>query len=169
MKDEVKTRSDRDRRITVNRALICALSALSFSSFILHPSSLALAEPTQQDVLRSIGDSVGDTVDPGKMLAIGVVVVGLVLVVALVNMRRKRQLTPRALNHPGKLLKEVAREISLKPAEVKQLRSLADNQELSSPLMLLLCPSLLDKAVKQNAERVDRNVIRSIARRITTR
>ena len=63
----------------------------------------------------------------------------------------RRRRTPKALNHHGKLLKELAAAVSLKPAEVKQLKLLADEQKLSNPLTLILCPSILAKAVKRLA------------------
>jgi hypothetical protein len=117
--------------------------AFLLSSFILHPASLA--GNTQADVLRSINQNVGKQVDPSKLLAVLLSIVALIVVVAVVNYRRKRVIVPKPLNHPGKLVKQIARAIDLKPAELKQLRVLAEARELSSPLVLLLCPSLLRK------------------------
>ena len=105
----------------------------------------ALAKPTQEEVLRSINENVGAEIDPKKLLAALIAVVGLIVIVVLLNYRQKRAVLPKVLNHVGKLTKEVARAIELKPAELKQLRALAEEKQLSSPLVLLLCPSLLSK------------------------
>jgi hypothetical protein len=53
------------------------------------------------------------------------------------------------VNHHGKLLKEIAKSAHLRPREVKRLKILADDvgrrrgEPLASPLVLLLCPSLM--------------------------
>jgi hypothetical protein len=133
MNDEQKT----GRR---SRALLILLC----SSLILHTSSSSFAS-TQAEVLKSINENVGKEVDPSKLLAVFISIIGLIVVIALVNHRRKRVIVPKPLNHPGKLVKQVAKAIDLKPGELKQLKTLAEAREVSSPLLLLLCPSLLKK------------------------
>jgi hypothetical protein len=132
VKDEV-TRRRRSFRLLV----------LLVSSFILHLSSFAVAGLTQEEVLKSINQNVGKGVDPNKFLAVALSIVGVIVVIALLAYRRKRVVVPKVLNHQGKLVKEVARAVNLKPAELKRLKVIADAQDLSSPLVLLLCPSLL--------------------------
>jgi hypothetical protein len=122
---------------------------LLLSSLILHPSSFAFAQPTQDEIIHSISDSFAHELDPSKLLAAAAIVLGVIVLIVVMNQRRKRQLAPKVLNHPGKLVKEVARQIGLKPAEQKRLRLLAERQDLSSPLLLLVCPSLLKKASQQ--------------------
>jgi hypothetical protein len=120
-----------------------ALAAFLFSSFSLHPSSLLAS--TQAEVLKSINENVGKEVDPSKLLAVVLGILGLIVVIAFVNYRRKRVIVPKALNHPGKLVKQVAKAVDLKPSDLKQLKAIAEARDLSSPLVLLLCPSLLKK------------------------
>ena len=158
MKDEV-----RQQRRTI---WICLFL---FSSFILHPSSFLAAAPTQEEVLRSINQSVGESVDGGKLLAVFLAIIAAVVLVALLNYRQKRSVVPKVLNHPGKLLREVARSVNLKPAEIKQLKALSEGQELSSPLVLLLCPSVLARAARSKPERVDKNVLASLLRKTKVR
>ena len=73
----------------------------------------------------------------------------------LLHQRFKRQASPKAIHHPAKLTKELAQAVALKPAEIKQLKTLADQIQaqhgitIQSPLTLLLCPSLLAKAMKE--------------------
>ena len=58
---------------------------------------------------------------------------------------------PKALNHSGKLVKEISKTMNLKPAEIKQLKVLADGQDVGKPLVLLLCPSLLSQGGQAGA------------------
>src|SRR5207248_4240018 len=109
----------------------------------------ALAKPTQEDVFKSIQDNVGESTDPKKLFGFLFGLVAVIIILSLVSSRRKRVVQPKVLNHQGKLLKEVLPSIDLKTAEVKQLKALADDQKLISPLTLLLYPSLLAKSVKE--------------------
>src|SRR5581483_4865674 len=99
------------------------------------------AAPTQQEVFRSIQDNVGSTTDPKKFFAFLAGTVGLVLLLAVASKRKQRQVTPKTLNHQGKLLREIVRQVDLRPAEIRQLKMLAEAQNVSSPITLLLCPS----------------------------
>ncbi|HWP39980.1 MAG TPA: hypothetical protein VNL70_03565 [Tepidisphaeraceae bacterium] len=134
---------------------------------LLAASSSSVAAPTQEEVLRSISKSVGQPVDPGRFLIALFAIGGLIVVAAFISQRRKRVIAPRVLNHPGKLLKEVSRRVGLKPAELRHLRRLAEvDEQVSNPLTLLLCPSLLEAAMKRNAHLVDRRVIAGLLRRL---
>ena len=92
--------------------------------------------------------------------------IGLIVLLAVLNQRRRREAAPPALNHSGKLLREVSRVLPLKNAEIKQLRQLADEQSCASPLTLLLCPSLLSKSV-QNKSPEQRKIAAAVAKKIT--
>jgi hypothetical protein len=144
--------------------------ALAFiSSFILHPSSLA-APPTQDDILRGISQGMNQqTGDSSKLLAMLAAAGGLAVLLVVLGYRRQRELSPKGLNHHGKLLKEMCKAISLKPAELRQLKLLAEHQELGSPLTLLLCPSLLARAAQEHPGRVDHASVAAIARKLAQR
>ncbi|HEY7088971.1 MAG TPA: hypothetical protein VH518_12830 [Tepidisphaeraceae bacterium] len=135
------------RRRTGRGGKSVRLSAAAFliSSIILQTSSHCLAGLTQDEVLRSINQNVGEGVDPGKLLASICLIIALIAAIVLLNYRRKRVIVPKVLNHPGKLVKEITRAANLKPAELKRLKVLAEAKDLSSPLLLLLCPSLLQR------------------------
>src|SRR3954451_20266574 len=92
------------------------------------------AAPTQQEVFKSIQDNVGQTTDPKKFFAFMALAAGLIVLLAVLSNRKKRQVTPKSLNHQGKLLKEILRQVDLSAAEVRQLKVLADAQKVSSPL-----------------------------------
>lgn len=138
---------------------------LALASFILLPSSFLHAAPTQEEVLRSIESQVGQKVDPNALLAFGLCVMAGIGVLIYINYARGKTVNPKPLNSPGKLIKEVAREMQIKPSELRQLRSLSERQKLVNPLVLILCPSLLTKAVRENPEVVDRGILTRLARK----
>ena len=142
------------------------LAGFASASTLLLASTLRAA-PTQEDVFRSISDSVGESTDPRKVLAFLIGAVAIVLVLVVFSQWRKRERAPKALNHQGKLLKELSAAISLKPAELKQLKLLADEQKVSNPLTLILCPSVLAQAVKKAPTKIDRRVIVQIAKKLS--
>jgi hypothetical protein len=142
---------------------IAILSVLSVSPWCIS----ILAAPTQQEVFKSIQDNVGSTTDPKKFFAFLIGIVALCMMLAVLSKRKQRQVTPKTLNHPGKLLREVTRRIDLRPAELKQLKVLADSKDISSPLTLLICPSVLAKAVKDRPGKVDRKVMMAVAKKLS--
>ena len=135
----------------------------------------ALAQPTQEDVFRSIQDNVGKPVDGGPILAVLAAAAGGIVLLAVISQRRQRQAAPRPLNHAGRLWKEVTRDLPLRPAEVRQLKLLAeqsrqDDTPVSSPLTLLLCPSLLEKAAADSKRKrlptANRKALAHLARKL---
>jgi hypothetical protein len=131
-----------------------------------------LAALRQEDVFKSISDNVGESGVSGRMLAALALVAAAVLVLlVLLSSRRQREVTPRTLNHHGKLLKEVMRKVPLRPAEVKQLRILAESRgdsgpRIENPLTLVLCPSLLAKAMKAKPARIDKKTVATLAHKM---
>jgi hypothetical protein len=122
--------------------------------------------PTDEEVFKQVQDSYSTPTDPKKFIAVICAIVGVAVLAAVLSNRTKRKVLPKTLNHQGELLKEVMRTVDLRPAEVKQLKILADDQNVSSPLTLVLCPSVLAKAVKSKAGKVDRKVLMSVARKL---
>lgn len=110
---------------------------------------MLLAQVKLEDVFKSTHESMnGGAGSSGQLLAILLGTAALLLLMLLLNYHRRNQATPRPVNHRGKLLKELLKVAPLKSAEVKQLKRLAERQSCSSPLVLLLCPSVLEKAIK---------------------
>jgi hypothetical protein len=148
------------------RTLIVLLSA-----YCLLPTAYCLAI-TQADVFKSIQQNVSESDTSGRtFLAALLGAVAIVLLLALFSARRQREATPKALNHPGKLLKEVSKRMNLRPAELRQLKLLADaernaGQPVDSPLLFLLCPSALTTAMRAGRVKVDRKVMAGIARKL---
>ena len=128
---------------------------------------------TQEDVFKSINENVSNSGGgSGRMfLAVVLGAVALVLLLTLLNVRRKRVETPTAVNHPGKLQKELTKHISLKPAELKQLKILAEGERragnpVESPMVFLLCPSAFAAAMRAGRVKVDRKIMAGVARKM---
>jgi hypothetical protein len=130
-------------------------------------STSALATPTQEEVFRSINQNVGSSVDLSKLVPYLLVAIALAIMLGLYNYhRKKRGTTNKRLNNPAKLSREICRRINIRPAEFRQLKLLADEQEVQQPLTLILCPSLLGKAIRTQNARVDRALVKGIVGRL---
>ncbi len=144
-----------------------------FVAAVLAGAGVARADPSQEDVFRSIQSSVGheDSIS-GRGMAITAAVVGGVVAVAVVmTVRQNRRemagggwgsassgpaykagrgaATPAS--HSGKLVRELMKEAGLTRAQVRQLEAvnarLADDDRAVQHLAtLLLCPSLITAA-----------------------
>ena len=135
--------------------------------------NLSAAPMTQEDVFKSISENVSNEGGTSGKTILAVVLgsVGVGLVLTLYSSREKRQATPVAVNHQGKLLKEMAKKLSLRRSELKQLRILADGEKeagipIESPLVFLICPSTLAAAMRADRLHVDRKVIAGLARKL---
>src|SRR5258706_2007502 len=124
-----------------------------------------LAQLRQEDVFKSISDNVGAKTDPQVFYIVGLIVVGLVLLLVVVNNFKKRQATPRAVNHQGKLLKEILKALPLKKAEIKHLKTMAVEQSCASPLTMILCPSVLARGINAKGK-ADKRVVMGVARKM---
>jgi hypothetical protein len=133
---------------------------------ILSIASSARANPTQDEVFRSINQNVGSTVDLSKVIPYVMLAIGAVIMVVLYNHRSQRKAIAKPLNHPGKLLREIAAKIDLKPVELQQLKMLAQAQQIEFPLTLLLCPSTLGKAMRASGTQADRQIIQGLVQRL---
>jgi hypothetical protein len=136
-------------------ALRAGCRVLAGVGVVCGASSAALAEVTQDQAFDSIRQNMGQPVDLSNL---GWVAAGLLTVVGLLvylGHRRKVQRSGKALNHKGKLIRELTRAVGLKPAELKKVRGMAEQLrdhheiEVDNPMLLLLCPSLLAKAMKK--------------------
>ncbi|HSI32267.1 MAG: hypothetical protein ACAI43_21020 [Phycisphaerae bacterium] len=124
-----------------------------------------LSQTRQEDVFRSISENVGGSSDPTTFYYLLAGAAGLVVLLALISARKKRAARPRAVNHQGRLMKEILRRVPLKKSEVKHLRTVAGEQGCASPLTLILCPSVLAKGLSEKS-RADRKVIMNVARKM---
>lgn len=111
----------------------------------------AASPPTQDQVFRSIEQSVSSSVDGTRLLAVLLALIAVIILVAVLGRQRTKKTTqPATLNHAGKLLKHVCKELKLSPGQLRQLKLLADQLRqrktpVQNPLTILLCPSLVKK------------------------
>lgn len=125
-----------------------------------------LAQLKQEDVFKSISDNVGkSSADPKVLYAFLLAGAGVVLLLVLVSAWRSRRASPRAVNHQGKLMKEMLKKLPLKKGEVRQLRAMAAEQGCESPLTLVLCPSLLAKGMTEKGK-ADKRVLMGVAKKM---
>src|SRR5262245_55978918 len=106
-----------------------------------------LAQVKLEDVFKSTSESMNQTPAAERLIALILGTAALIILLVALQRRRRSEATPKVVHSDAKLIKEVLRNVPLKSAEVKQLRQLAENQSCSSPLVLLLCPSLLVKGL----------------------
>ena len=158
------------RRLTGQRRWH-VLALLLASGFWLLASSPLPAQPTQEQVLKSIGDTVNEPIDSRRMVAVLAGAGGVVLLLVVAGQRRANNVRGKTLNHPGKLTSEVLKALPLKRAEIKQLKALAQDarpggHRVSSPLTLLLCPSLLGAMAKQSRGKADLQVVAGLVKKL---
>jgi hypothetical protein len=121
---------------------------------LLNAGSMAAA--SQEEFFRALGGQARDGgaaspggADPTRLLAFaGMALAGLILIAWIVQARKAA--AGRAVHHPGKLQRELTKKVGIRPAQLKKLKALADEADVSSPLVLLLCPSLMAEALKKN-------------------
>lgn len=107
---------------------------------------LILAQVKLEDVFRATQENISASPGPQRGIALGLCAVALLVLLAVLHYRQHQQAVRKPVNHRGKLLKQITRDLPLKGPELRQLRQLAEEQQCGSPLVLLLCPSLLGKA-----------------------
>jgi hypothetical protein len=126
---------------------------------------MILAQLKQEDVFKSISDNVGSTADPKVLYAVMLGAVAFILLMVVLNKKKQRVATPRAVNHQGRLTRELLKRVPLKKAELKQLKIAAQEQGYESPLTLVLCPSLLAKSVNAGGK-ADRKTLVLLAKKM---
>src|ERR1700753_503825 len=111
-----KLKIENGKRGVRSRALFVFIFTFSIFHlpFSMTTRSAAFAAPTQDEVFKNIQNGVDGSVDGGKVLAVLAIGVGLAIVLTLFNRREKRDATPKALNHQGKLLREMMKTAGLK-------------------------------------------------------
>lgn len=117
------------------------------------------AKPTSEEVFRSFKENMSTDPTSGTLLPFILAGAALVILLAVIGNRQREKASPKAVNHSGKLLREVAKAAGMKPTEVKKLKALAQQagerqgSPLHSPLTLLLCPSVLAATMRQTREK----------------
>lgn len=108
---------------------------------------MILAQVKLEQVFESTRQNFNQSHSGSQWLPLLIAVAALAAVLIVLHYRRQRETLPQAVKSPRRLLREINKMVPLRSAELKQLRALAEEQNCQSPLTLLLCPSLLTKAV----------------------
>jgi len=113
----------------------------------LHLHLLAAKPVKLEDVFKSTKENMSQEAAPDRLIALAIGAIAIVVLLVFLQYRRKAESMAKPLNNQHRLIKEMTRTLALKDAEMRQLQDLADEQSCSSPLVLLMCPSLMAKAV----------------------
>ncbi len=108
-----------------------------------------LSATTADQVFKSMGESMSESVNPLHILGAVALLIGVLVLLSLLTHRRDPREKPKPVNNPARLIRELARQAGLRPRELKQLKQLALEQNIDNPLVLLLCPSVLKKAMEK--------------------
>jgi hypothetical protein len=114
-----------------------------------------IAQVTLEQVFKSTQENIGQAPTAGRVIGMVLGISAVILLLVLLQHRLKRHANPKKVNNQSKLLKEVLKTVPLKSTELKHLKELAQRQACSSPLTLLLCPSLLARGVEATKRRSD--------------
>lgn len=111
-----------------------------------------LAVDKQQEFFNSLNSEFSDPVDGKKLLAIVFTVLAVIVLMIALSMREKKpkKVGPKTVRHQGRLLKEIAKSVGIRSRDMKKLKAVAAQQNVS-PLTLLLCPSALPASVRKKA------------------
>ena len=101
-----------------------------------------------------------------RLIAPGLGALAIVVLLVFLQYRRKAESMARPLNNQHRLIKEMTRTLALKEGEMRQLKELADEQSCSSPLVLLMCPSLMARALA-NKSAEQKKAIAPMIRKLT--
>ncbi len=127
--------------------------------------NVLLAQMTLDDFYRSTRESLNEAPSTGRIVALLVVAAALLILLAVLHVRYSRQAVPKTVNHQGRLTREASKALSLQSDELAQLTRAAEEQSLASPLVLLLCPSLLARTIATKAG-PEREVLMRVAKRL---
>jgi len=159
-----------------------ALPYLLFAAAMLLLDSMARGA-TQEEFFKSVQNSVnnGPGVNNGEISARGFAtflgVIGLIVAVLVLVQKVHKRLSarkpaggrplskPTNINQPRKLLKEIGKAAGLSRDEMRQLKVAAEERGHTSPLTLLLCPSLLIEAARKDDTSADKAALARVARR----
>jgi hypothetical protein len=121
------------------------------ATLIFHFQVLANKPVKLEDVFKSTKENMSQEAGPERLIALAIGAVAIVVLLVFLQYRRKAESMAKPLNNQHRLIKEMTRTLSLKDAEMRQLQDLADEQSCSSPLVLLMCPSLMAKALSNKS------------------
>ena len=131
-----------------------------------HLGLLAAGQVKLEDVFKSTKESMSQEAGPERLIALGLGALAVVVLLVFLQYRRKAESMTKPVNNQNRLLREMTRTLALKDAEMRQLQEMANEQSCSSPLVLLMCPSLMAKALA-NKSAEQKKAIAPMIRKLT--
>ena len=127
---------------------------------------LAAGQVKLEDVFKSTKERMNQEAGPERLIALGLGALAVVVLLVFLQYRRKAESMTKPVNNQNRLLREMTRTLALKDAEMRQLQEMANEQSCSSPLVLLMCPSLMAKALA-NKSAEQKKAIAPMIRKLT--
>ncbi len=132
---------------------------------ILMSPVMALANPRIEDVFSSIKEQTrGQSAEPNRIAALMIALIALALAYVAAKHWNHRSAKPKPLNNQKKLLKEVCRKTGVPRGQLKQISDLTESQGLTSPLVAMICPSVLRKLAASARTDQQRRALADVAR-----
>lgn len=128
---------------------------------------LAAGAVKLEDVFKSTKESMSQEAGAERLIGLALGALAVVVLLVFLQYRRKAESMAAPVNNQHRLIKEMTRTLALKEGEMRQLKELADEQSCSSPLVLLLCPSLMAKALA-NKSAEQKKAIAPMIRKLTS-
>lgn len=113
-------------------------------------------KPTLDQVFQSVQGSINEPADFTRLIAFGIFLLACGLAFWAVRSWMRRQTQPRQLNSAPKLAAAICKQTGISRDLLRRLEPLAEQQGVSDPLVVLICPSLLKtmaKTAKTKAEK----------------
>jgi len=131
-----------------------------------HLQMLAAGQVKLEDVFKSTKESMNQEAGPERLIALALGALAVVALLIFLQYRRKAESMTKPVNNQNRLIREMTRTLALKDAEMRQLQEMANEQSCSSPLVLLMCPSLMAKGLA-NKSAEQKKAIAPMIRKLT--
>jgi type IV secretory pathway VirB2 component (pilin) len=150
-------------------------SRRSFAAFMVLMVSVAAGsaraqqsqQPTLDEVFQSVQGSMKGDFDPTQAVGLLLAVLALGMMILAVRFWSKKRSTPTVLKSQKSLMREASRAVGLPGAQLKQLQPLAEEEGLSSPLVAVICPSVLKRLAARARTEKQRQALAELARQMS--
>lgn len=125
------------------------LAVLALTVALWPAPAWASGNRTPEEFFQGMRENLTQRVDTRMIFWVIGGAVALVALLAGLQALLRRQAAPRVLHSPARLQRDIAKLAGISRADLNHLSDLARQQKLSSPLLFLICPSLLEKAMRE--------------------
>jgi len=129
-------------------------------------ATASASNPKLEEVFQSVQSSMGESVDPTRLFALVLAIIAVVTALIAVRRFSSQERSPSPLHSSKKLLNEVAKKTRVPKKSLRNLASLTEAQGFSSPLVVMLCPSVLTSLAKNAQTKAQQQAILEVATEI---